>query len=86
LKNKLKTVFIGTAPFGFPLMRTLAEHSQVVVKSVITRPDRRSGRGQKVTTPPVGEFARELGLPLFQPEKKQNLKENFFIIMHKDDL
>ncbi|MGM0381860.1 MAG: methionyl-tRNA formyltransferase, partial [bacterium] len=60
--------FMGTAPFGFPVMRVLKEHESVEVAGVFTQPDRRRGRGQKNSTPPVGEFARELELPLYQPE------------------
>lgn len=68
MENKFNTVFIGTAPFGFPVMRALDEHSDVLVKCVITQPDREKGRGRENKTPPVGNFARELDLPLYQPE------------------
>jgi methionyl-tRNA formyltransferase len=34
---------------------------------VVTRPDRPSGRGRRLTAPPVAEAARELGLTLAQP-------------------
>ncbi len=35
---------------------------------VITRPDRPAGRGRKLSAPPVADRARELGLPVAQPE------------------
>jgi methionyl-tRNA formyltransferase len=35
---------------------------------VVTRPDRRAGRGRRVAPPPVAEAARALGLELLQPE------------------
>ena len=35
---------------------------------VVTRPDRRRGRGRRLAAPPVGEAARELGIELAQPE------------------
>ncbi len=35
---------------------------------MFTQPDRGRGRGRKKQLPPVAEYARELGLPLFQPE------------------
>jgi methionyl-tRNA formyltransferase len=35
---------------------------------VITRPDRPAGRGRRLSSPPVAEAARELGIPLEQPD------------------
>ena len=35
---------------------------------VVTRPDRPSGRGRRLSAPPVAEAARELGMHLDQPE------------------
>lgn len=61
-------VFLGTAPFGFPVMRALERDTRVTVKGVLTQPDRERGRGREKQSPPVAEFARELDLPLFQPE------------------
>lgn len=64
----LRTVFLGTAPFGFPVMEGLAHHGEVDLRGVITQPDRQRGRGQEDQSPPVAEYARELDLPLYQPE------------------
>lgn len=63
-----KTIFMGTAPFGFPVMRELDEDERIDLLGVISQPDRESGRGQETQSPPVAEYARELDLPLFQPE------------------
>ena len=35
---------------------------------VVTRPDRPSGRGRRLTSPPVATSARALGIPLEQPQ------------------
>ncbi len=35
---------------------------------VLTRPDRPAGRGRRLSSPPVAEAARALGLPVAQPE------------------
>lgn len=64
----LRTVFLGTAPFGFPVMEALDQHGDVDLRGVITQPDRRRGRGREDQSPPVAEFARKLDLPLYQPE------------------
>jgi methionyl-tRNA formyltransferase len=64
----LSTVFLGTSAFAAAILERLAgsaAHSPVLV---LTRPDRRSGRGRQPTTPPVAERARSLGIALEQPE------------------
>jgi methionyl-tRNA formyltransferase len=61
-------VFLGTAPYGFPVMEDLARRDDTNVKAVITQPDRKRGRGREPQSPPVANYARDLGLPLYQPE------------------
>ena len=61
-----RIVFMGTPEFAVPALLALDENHQVV--SVVTQPDRRAGRGQKVMASPVKEAALERGLPLFQPD------------------
>jgi methionyl-tRNA formyltransferase len=50
------------------VLRALALSTDQRPAFVITRPDRPSGRGRRVSSPPVAEAARELGLTLAQPE------------------
>ncbi len=63
----MATVFIGTSQFAAAVLERLAagEHRPALV---ITRPDRPAGRGRHLRPPPVGEAARELGLPVEQPD------------------
>lgn len=61
-------VFLGTAPYGFPVMEDLARRDDTNVKAVITQPDRERGRGREPQSPPVANYARDLGFPLYQPE------------------
>jgi methionyl-tRNA formyltransferase len=51
-----------------PSLRALKEAGHDLAL-VVTQPDRPAGRGMKITPPPVKVAARELGLPVFQPEK-----------------
>jgi methionyl-tRNA formyltransferase len=51
-----------------PSLRALHEAGHQL-QIVITQPDRPAGRGMKLTPPPVKVAARELGLPVYQPEK-----------------
>ncbi len=66
-----RIIFFGTPEFAIPSLRTLVQR-RFPVDLVVTRPDRRKGRGQKLSPPPVKEAALELGLECFQPE---NLKD-----------
>lgn len=49
-------------------MQELALRDNTNVKGVITQPDRERGRGREPQSPPVANYARDLGLPLYQPE------------------
>ena len=63
----MPTVFLGTSEFAAAVLRRLAgtDHRPALV---ITRPDRRRGRGRRLGAPPVADAARALGLELAQPE------------------
>ena len=64
----MRTVYLGTSDFAAAVLDRLAAspHRPVLV---ITRPDARRGRGQKVGPPPVAERARALGIEVIQPER-----------------
>jgi methionyl-tRNA formyltransferase len=66
-KAFLKAVFAGTAAFAVPSLRALhaAGHD---IQLVITQPDRLGNR-RRITPPPVKVAAKELGLPVLQPER-----------------
>jgi methionyl-tRNA formyltransferase len=63
----LITAFLGTSAFAAAVLARLADspHRPALV---VTRPDRRAGRGRKLTPPPVAVTARKAGLPYIQPE------------------
>jgi len=60
-------VFMGTPDFAVPPLVALHEAS-FPVSMVVTQPDRPSGRGRKLTAPPVKTVANQLGYPVDQPE------------------
>jgi methionyl-tRNA formyltransferase len=62
----MRTVYLGTSDFAAAVLDRLAAGSHRP-QLVITRPDARRGRGQKVGPPPVAERARALGLDVIQP-------------------
>ena len=68
--KRLKTVFMGTPDFAIPCLKRLIEISDVV--GVVTQPDKKRGRGQKMNPSPVKVFAQECGLSVYQPERIRN--------------
>ncbi|NLM40710.1 MAG: methionyl-tRNA formyltransferase [Firmicutes bacterium] len=63
----MRILFMGTPEFAVPSLRALVSEHEVV--GVVTQPDRRAGRGQRIVFSPVKQAALEYGLPIFQPER-----------------
>jgi methionyl-tRNA formyltransferase len=61
----VKVVFMGTPQYAIPSLEALDAHHQVTL--VVTQPDRRRGRGRKISHSPVKAFALEHDLPIWQP-------------------
>jgi methionyl-tRNA formyltransferase len=59
----VRLAFLGTPEAAVPSLRTLVASGHDVVL-VITRPDRKRGRGAQLTASPVKACANELGLPV----------------------
>ncbi len=59
----MRLVFLGTPDAAVPTLRALVAAGHEVV-AVVTRPDRRRGRGGALSPSPVAVAARELGLPV----------------------
>jgi methionyl-tRNA formyltransferase len=64
----LRLVFLGTPEFAVPALRALAGTRHTLV-GVVSQPDRPRGRGRILEPTPVAAAAKELALPLLQPEK-----------------
>jgi methionyl-tRNA formyltransferase len=69
----MRTVYLGTSEFAAAVLRRLAR-SPHRPSLVVTRPDRRRGRGRKLAAPPVADAARELGIELYQPDRVNELE------------
>jgi methionyl-tRNA formyltransferase len=63
----VRTAYLGTSEFAATVLQRLAAspHRPALV---VTPPDRRQGRGRKVSPPPAAVAAGELGLELLQAE------------------
>ena len=71
----LRIVFMGTPEFAVASLRRLVEEGYNVV-AVVTTPDKPAGRGQRLHESDVKVAARELGLPILQPER---LRDETFV-------
>ena len=65
----MKIVFFGTPQFAVPSLKRLLAHSEFEVLAVITQPDKRRGRGGKVTPSPVKAIALDTDCPIWQPAR-----------------
>lgn len=64
-----KVIFMGTPQFSVPILQALIDADDIDVVAVVTQPDRKVGRKQIVTPPPVKQLAVEHDLSVYQPEK-----------------
>jgi methionyl-tRNA formyltransferase len=63
----VRTAYLGTSEFAATVLRRLA-NSPHRPALVVTPPDRRAGRGRRVSPPPAASAAAALGLELLQAE------------------
>ena len=64
----MRLLFMGTPAFAVPTLKALLS-SKHTVSAVFTQPDKPSGRGEKLSAPPVKLIALEQEIPVHQPEK-----------------
>ena len=67
----LKIVFMGSDAIALPALDWLAGEGSAAgrIVAVFTQPDRPAGRGQKVLSNAIKQWALARGLPVHQPEK-----------------
>lgn len=65
----IRVIYWGTPLFAVPSLERLLREPGIEVLGVVTQPDRRRGRGKKVSPSPVKLAAIATGLPVWQPEK-----------------
>lgn len=70
----MNIIFMGTPQFSVPSLNILLK-SHHKITAVVTVPDKKQGRGLKVSESDVKKFAIENNLPVLQPEKLKD--ENF---------
>ncbi len=63
----MKIVYMGTPDFAvLPLEALYNDGHEIAL--VVTQPDKPKGRGHKMQSPPVKEFAESHNIPVYQPE------------------
>ena len=61
-------IFFGTDTFSATALKSLIE-AQYSIGAVVTKPDSKSGRGQRLTSPLVKQIAEQHNIPVWQPAK-----------------
>jgi methionyl-tRNA formyltransferase len=66
-----KILFMGTPEFAVASLDAI-KNGDFNITGIVTSPDKPAGRGQKIRTSPVKEYALKHGLRVLQPEKMKN--------------
>jgi len=73
-KTPTKIFFIGTPDFAVPALEALINDDNFIITGILTQPDKKSGRGQRINPPPIKKVASENGIIVYQPEKIKNME------------
>jgi methionyl-tRNA formyltransferase len=68
-KEKVRVIFMGTPEFGVKSFTSLLDSDFFDIVAVVTQPDKKVGREQKITEPVIKQIAKEKGIKIYQPEK-----------------
>ncbi len=71
----MRIVFAGTPGFSVPCLDALLADDDFEVVGVVSQPDRRSGRGMKLTPSPVKQWALDAGLDVLTPDRLRDNSE-----------
>ncbi len=66
----MRIVYMGTPFFAAEILKRLHAENKDEIIAVYTQPDKLGGRGKnKLIEPETKILAKELGIPVYQPEK-----------------
>lgn len=66
MTNKLRIIFFGTPAFGLPCLDALLQSQQQLL-AIYTQPDKPAGRGKKLTSSAVKNWANQHNIIVHQP-------------------
>ncbi|NCU30635.1 methionyl-tRNA formyltransferase [Candidatus Saccharibacteria bacterium] len=69
-----RLVFFGTEQFSVPTLKSLLEAGYEVV-SIVTKPDARKGRGNKLFIHPIKQIGLDNSIPVLQPNKLSEIEQ-----------
>lgn len=85
----INAIYMATPEISVNCLQKLLNFNDLNIQAVVTQPDRPCGRGNKLTPPPIKEFALAHNIEVFQTESLKNdellkaklreLKPDFFI-------
>ncbi|MGK2896108.1 MAG: methionyl-tRNA formyltransferase [Candidatus Saccharimonadales bacterium] len=72
-------LFFGTEDFSALFLRALIDKGYDI-RAVVTKPDSKKGRGQKIIGPLVKTVAREAGIAVWQPQKLVQIAQDISVL------
>ena len=69
-----ENIVYGNTGFALESLKSIYDANYEII-GVVTNPDKKKGRGMKLTASPVKEFALEKNLRIYQPQKVRNNEE-----------
>lgn len=75
MENRVKIVYMGTPQFAVWPLVSLAENEDFEILTVVTQEDKKVGRKQIITPPPVKVNAEKYNIPVLQPPSIKNNPE-----------
>src|SRR5437867_4683007 len=90
----LRIIYMGTPKFAVPALETLIAGSKpglvlqegYKIVTVITRPDRPSGRGKEIVYSPVKQLALSHEIPVWQPGSLQRQENIQMLVAFQTDV
>src|SRR5438874_8846877 len=80
----MRIVFMGTPESPVPSLRRLIDDGHEIV-AVWTQPDKPAGRGKKLRTSPIKDFALQRNLTIHQPQKIKTPEAKELFASHNAD-
>ncbi len=79
MHKKIKIIFMGTPDFALPSLQGLLKDEDFEVLAAVTQEDKKIGRKQELTPPPVKQLAQKYNVPVFQPPDVTN--DEFILLL-----
>ncbi len=81
----MKVVFFGTSSFSVKVLEYLLA-CEIDVVAIVTKPDKKKGRLQKISSPPLKEAFASRGIPVHQPIKASSSEFEAILTKYHADL